>query len=190
MRSDLHMEVLHTDFWVAPGRVYTTETTTASRRVYTPQGPELHLVLSENRSLCCSLTYLHTKDSTALWCVYTVQACTAPRVVYTTVQDLSCTWTCLASSSLCCFYWGVSITGTWAPDGGVCITESCAAHGWVSSTVPWAALGSVYTLGPKFHQDVSALQSLVLLSDQSTHWGLSITWMCLQSPTLLINCEA
>jgi hypothetical protein len=129
---------------VAPGRVYTTEASSASGRVYTTQWPLQHLDVSpcqrgqsctwtclnkiklfcsstflQYRSLCCTLMYL-----------YTVEACAAPGVVYTTVQgpklhvdvsgqqqlvllllrclyhrDLSCRWTCLHWGDLCCS-WG------------------------------------------------------------------------------------
>jgi hypothetical protein len=114
-----------------------------------PLGPELYL---DNSSLCCSWTYLH-------------------------YRGLCCTLICLH-------------IGVWASPGRVCTTDSCSAHGQVSSTGPWAAsgrvwttvacaapglfnitvgfapLGSVNTLGPELHLDVSALQVLCF------------TWMC------------
>jgi hypothetical protein len=43
----------------------------------------------------------------------------------------------------------------------------------------FAALEPVYTLRPKLQQDMSALQSIVLLLDQSTHWGLGFSRTCL-----------
>jgi hypothetical protein len=78
---------------------------------------------------------------------------------------LSCTWTCLDSSSLSYCYWGVYTTG---PDGRVCTTESCAAPGRVSSS------GSSVQL-----LDLFTLQRPALHSDLSTHWGLSFTRICL-----------
>ncbi len=106
---------LHIGAWVAPGRVYTQEpklhldVSTLQRPIQhldvsMPLGPELHLDFSGNRSLCWSLTYLHCSYRglcCTLTCLHCVEACAAPRVVYTTVQwGLSCTWTCLDKSSL------------------------------------------------------------------------------------------
>jgi hypothetical protein len=65
----------------------------------------------------------------------------------TQYKGLSCTWTYLDSISLCCFYWGIYTTGTWALDGRVCSTEYCASPGWVSSKGPLAALGRFWTTG-------------------------------------------
>jgi hypothetical protein len=92
--------------WAADGRVYTAEACPASWGAYIKAQPELHL---NNRSLCCSWTYLH-------------------------YRALCCNETCLQFSCLCCswrclhyiYSRGLSYT---------CTTEACAAPGLIYSVL-------------------------------------------------------
>ncbi len=159
----------------APFSAYTTETWSAHGLATHTQKPELHLDVStlqrplqlldvffslRLRGLSCTWSCLETEACAAPWLIYTIEVSAelwdvstlyrpAMLLVLSTPQykGSSCTWTCLDSSSLCCFYWGVYTTGTWAPDGRACTIESCAAPGRVSSTGPGAAPGRVWTTG-------------------------------------------
>ncbi len=101
-------------------------------------------------------------------------------------RGLSCTWTCLDNSSMCCSYWGVHTAGTWVGDGHVYTGEACVALHY--STWVWAAPGRVWTTvacaapievstpqKPQLQMDVSTLERPMLLLQMSTprHRGMS-----------------
>ncbi len=143
--------------WVAPGSVYTTKAT-AALGVSTTQGPELHLELSGNRSLCWFLAYLHYRYS-GLCCSLTSLHCSCLCGSSSCLQHSTwglaapgCVWTKVAC--MCCSYWGVYTTGTWAVDG------------------------CVYTREPVLLLEESTLQ----------HKGLSCILTCLDSSSLCRSC--
>ena len=134
--------------------------------VSTPQGPELHQDVST----------LHRP---------------VLLLVMSMLQGLSCTWTYLDNSRLCCFWMcphhrasaaprRVYTTGACAAPGhdwstGACAAPGhvrtaglCAAPGRVYTVKACAAPGPVYTAGPELHLDMSVQQEPMLLLDVST----------------------
>jgi hypothetical protein len=119
-----------------------------------------------NRGMCCSWRCLHHRGLSCIWtCLHH--------------RGLTYNWTCLQYRGLCCSWMCLELHHRAGVAPELFTTEACAASRFVYTQGPELHMGLVGQQESVLLLDLSTLQSPVLHTDMSTHWGLSCIWMCL-----------